>query len=95
MEESHHLHSFSICIISASKKWLFALEFYGVSAVLSVAPAVRGMTPLSMSIAWQLAGTAGIWEYGESEPGQATEVAGLKNALDQLGKLKNFSWEAM
>lgn len=60
---------------SANEKWLFALEFYGVSAVLSVTPAMRGMTPLSMSIAWQLAGTARIWEYGESDPAQATEFA--------------------
>ena len=69
---------------------LFILEFYGISAVLSIASAVRRMTPLSVLIAWLLAGTAGIQEYAESHPASATEVAGLKSALHQLGKLKKF-----
>lgn len=74
---------------------LFILVFYGIPAVLSIAPTLRRMTPLSMSIAWRLAGTAGIREYAESDPASATEAAGLKSALYQLGKLKNFSYESI
>lgn len=74
---------------------LFNLEFYGISAVLSIGPALRRMTPLSISIAWLLAETAGIWEYAESDPASATEVAGLKSALHQPGKLKKFSYETI
>lgn len=63
-----------------------------MSAVLSIVPGMRRMTLLSMSIAWLLVGTVRIQVYAELDPMSATEVSGLKSALHQLGKLKNFSY---
>lgn len=63
-----------------------------MSAVLSIVPGMRRMTLLGVSIAWLLAGTVRIQVYAELDPVSATEVSGLKSALHQLGKLKNFSY---
>lgn len=53
------------------------------------------MSALSLLMAWLLAGTAGVWEYAGSHPASATEIAGLKSVLCQLGKLKNSSYETI
>lgn len=82
---------------SAGEKWLLSAVYSGILWNICCAfysSSCEKNDP-TQSVDSLTAGWNGIWEYAESDPASATEVAGLKSALHQPGKLKNFSYETI